>query len=210
VKWFIRGQQAAESSLASGRADIRRSRLIIIITGGPGPTRATCFGQSILTELWRGSGVEGRLNTIRHVTPRGDLFVPDRSVRQRTDQVDLPRRTREAAAPIYALLKGSGSFEPEHVAMLGKVFEDVLETLSLVDREDTPTVMLAKCLVEYAKTGIRDAERLKAPHHSSVHSTRAAGANPAQPALRAGFGTFPYMSFIRRSPVAHSQARYMA
>jgi hypothetical protein len=41
--------------------------------------------------------------------------------------------------PIYALLKSNGSFEPEEVAMLGKVFEDVLQTLGLVDREDPLT-----------------------------------------------------------------------
>ena len=64
--------------------------------------------------------------------------------------------------PIYELLKSNGSFEPEEVAMLGKVFEDVLQTLGLVDREDPLTVMVAKGLVEYAKTGIRDPDRLKA------------------------------------------------
>jgi hypothetical protein len=46
--------------------------------------------------------------------------------------------------------------------MLGKVFEDVLQTLGLVDREDPLTVMVAKSLVEYARTGIRDPDRLKA------------------------------------------------
>jgi hypothetical protein len=64
--------------------------------------------------------------------------------------------------PIYALLKSNGSFEPEEVALLGNVFEDVLQTLGLVDREDPLTVMVAKGLVEYAKTGIRDPARLKA------------------------------------------------
>ena len=64
--------------------------------------------------------------------------------------------------PIYALLKSNGSFEPEEVALLGNVFEDVLQTLGFVDREDPLTVMVAKGLVEYAKTGIRDPARLKA------------------------------------------------
>jgi hypothetical protein len=64
--------------------------------------------------------------------------------------------------PIYALLKSNGSFGPEEVALLGNVFEDVLQTLGLVDREDPLTVLVAKGLVEYAKTGIRDPARLKA------------------------------------------------
>jgi hypothetical protein len=64
--------------------------------------------------------------------------------------------------PIYEILRKQGVFSPDEVAMLGNVFEDVLQTLSLVDRQDPLTVMIAKCLVEYAKTGIRDPERLKA------------------------------------------------
>jgi hypothetical protein len=64
--------------------------------------------------------------------------------------------------PIYALLKSNGSFEPEEVAVLGKVFNEVLQTLGLVDRQDPLTTMVAKSLVEYAKAGIRDPDRLKA------------------------------------------------
>jgi hypothetical protein len=64
--------------------------------------------------------------------------------------------------PIYALLKSNGSFEPEEVAVLGKVFDEVLQTLGLVDRQDPLTTMVAKSLVEYAKAGIRDPDRLKA------------------------------------------------
>jgi hypothetical protein len=64
--------------------------------------------------------------------------------------------------PIYEILRRQSSFEPEEVAMLGKVLEDVLQTLGLVNREDPLTVMVAKSLVEYARTGIRDPDRLKA------------------------------------------------
>jgi len=63
--------------------------------------------------------------------------------------------------PNYEILRRQGVFAPDEVAMLGNIFEDVLRTLSLVDRQDPLTVMAAKCLVEYAKTGIRDPERLK-------------------------------------------------
>jgi len=53
-------------------------------------------------------------------------------------------------------------FAPEEVAMLGKVFEDLLQTLGLVDRQDPMTEMVAKKLVELATSGIRDPARLKA------------------------------------------------
>jgi len=46
--------------------------------------------------------------------------------------------------------------------MLGKVFEDLLQTLGLVDRQDSMTEMVAKKLVELATSGIRDPARLKA------------------------------------------------
>jgi hypothetical protein len=67
-----------------------------------------------------------------------------------------------AAVPIYELLRGQGSFGPEDVAMLGKVFDDVLQTLGLVDRKDPATEMVARKLIELAKTGVRDPLRLKA------------------------------------------------
>jgi hypothetical protein len=63
--------------------------------------------------------------------------------------------------PIHELLKTQGSFEPEEVAMLGSVFEEVLQTLGLVDRQDLATEMVAKKLLELAKAGVRDPGRLK-------------------------------------------------
>jgi len=64
--------------------------------------------------------------------------------------------------PIYDLLRRQGVFSPEEVAMLGNVFEEVLQTLGLVDRKDPMTEMVAKKLVELATPGIRDPARLKA------------------------------------------------
>jgi hypothetical protein len=46
--------------------------------------------------------------------------------------------------------------------MLGNVFEDVLQTLGLVDRKDPMTEMVAKKLLEFAALGMRDPDRLKA------------------------------------------------
>ena len=64
--------------------------------------------------------------------------------------------------PIYEIMRRQGVFAPEEVAMLGKVFEDLLQTLGLVDRKDPMTEMVAKKLVELATSGIRDPARLKA------------------------------------------------
>ena len=43
-----------------------------------------------------------------------------------------------------------------------KVFEDVLQTLGLVDRKDPLTEMVAKKVVELATAGTREPDRLKA------------------------------------------------
>ena len=64
--------------------------------------------------------------------------------------------------PIYELLGRQGVFTPDEVAMLGNVFEDVLQTLGLTDRKDPITEMVAKKLVELATAGLRDPARLKA------------------------------------------------
>jgi len=62
--------------------------------------------------------------------------------------------------PIYRLFK-PGAFEPEMIAIMGDVFEDVLRTLGLVDREDPLTIMIARKVIELAQHGERDPDRLK-------------------------------------------------
>jgi len=66
------------------------------------------------------------------------------------------------SVPIYELLNKQGAFAPEEVAMLGNVFEDVLKALGLVDRQDPITAAVALRLIEIAKAGVRDPERLEA------------------------------------------------
>ena len=63
--------------------------------------------------------------------------------------------------PIHRLFQ-SQAFEPELVAALAQVFEDVLPILGLVDREDLVTMLVAQKIIEMAQTGIRDPARLKA------------------------------------------------
>src|SRR5206468_2712463 len=72
----------------------------------------------------------------------------------------IPPGGWDGAVPIYRLLKDE-PFEPEHVALMGHVFEDVLRTLGLVDREDPITRLVARRVIELAQAGERDPVRLK-------------------------------------------------
>jgi hypothetical protein len=61
---------------------------------------------------------------------------------------------------LYRLLNAQGVFQPEQVAMMGDVFEEVLKTLCLVDRQDPLVDMIARKIIELAQTGVRDRVRL--------------------------------------------------
>ena len=61
---------------------------------------------------------------------------------------------------IYRLLDHHGAFQPEQVAMMGDVFEEVLKTLCLVDRQDPLVDMIARKIIELAQTGVLDRVRL--------------------------------------------------
>jgi hypothetical protein len=54
------------------------------------------------------------------------------------------------------------AFEPEQVAMLAHVFEEVLPILGLTDWEDLVTTLVAQKIIELAQTGVGDPVRLKA------------------------------------------------
>jgi hypothetical protein len=63
--------------------------------------------------------------------------------------------------PIYRLLQKE-AFQPEDVALVSNVFEDLLQTLDLVDRREDPVATLvAQKVIELAQTGVRDPIRLK-------------------------------------------------
>ena len=61
---------------------------------------------------------------------------------------------------IYRLLDQQGAFQPEQVAMMGDVFEDVLTRLGLIDRKDPLVDMIARKIIELAQTGVLDRVRL--------------------------------------------------
>ncbi len=62
--------------------------------------------------------------------------------------------------PIYRLLERE-AFAPEDVALMGNVFEDLLQTLGLVDREDPVATLVAQKVIELAQTGVREPIQLK-------------------------------------------------
>jgi len=62
---------------------------------------------------------------------------------------------------IHALLERGGvSFGPEDVAKLDTGFESALAQLGFEDRNDPAATQVAKLIIELAKDGQRDPERL--------------------------------------------------
>jgi hypothetical protein len=52
-------------------------------------------------------------------------------------------------------------FQPEHISVMGHVFEDVLRTIGGVNRQDPLAEKVAKKVIELAQTGDCDPLRLK-------------------------------------------------
>jgi len=95
--------------------------------------------------------------------------------------------------PIYDLLRRQGVFTPEEVSMLGKVFDDVLQSLGLVDRKDPMTNKVAKKLTQLATSGIRDPARLKALTIQAFTHQQQQQTQPTQDKTRSG-GTWSRIS----------------
>jgi hypothetical protein len=62
--------------------------------------------------------------------------------------------------PITRLLQDT-AFGPDEIAVLVAAYEDALRVLSLVNRTDPATEMVAKKIIELAKQGERDPVRLR-------------------------------------------------
>ena len=62
--------------------------------------------------------------------------------------------------PIRVLLHGDVWFTPEDIAALTAAFELALSKLELADRQDPLAVILAKFIIELAKEGERDPDKL--------------------------------------------------
>lgn len=64
------------------------------------------------------------------------------------------------SVPIRPFLEHNHSFGPEDIASLSAAFESALSKLGLVARDDPATMAVAKLIIELAKEGERDPERL--------------------------------------------------
>ena len=62
--------------------------------------------------------------------------------------------------PITRLLQDT-AFGPDEIAVLVAAYEDALRALSLINRPDLATEMVAKKIIELAKQGERDPVRLR-------------------------------------------------
>jgi len=63
--------------------------------------------------------------------------------------------------PINRLIK-EGSFDRPEIERLQKAYEITLKTLSLVDRNDPLTELVARKIIQISETGIDDPARLSA------------------------------------------------
>jgi hypothetical protein len=62
--------------------------------------------------------------------------------------------------PIIRLLQ-DGAFGPEDIKVMSMAFEKALSALGLIDRADPLTELVAKKIIEVAKTGERNPTRLR-------------------------------------------------
>ena len=63
--------------------------------------------------------------------------------------------------PIRPFLAPDHSFNPEEIAKMSAAFETALGKLGLVDHSDPATMEVAKLIIQFAKAGERDPERLR-------------------------------------------------
>jgi len=63
--------------------------------------------------------------------------------------------------PIRLLLEHDHSFDPGEVALLVGAFESTLADLGLTNREDRVTLIVAQKIIQLAKDGERDPDRLR-------------------------------------------------
>jgi hypothetical protein len=71
-----------------------------------------------------------------------------------------PLRVGSAAMPIYGLIKQEAVFSPEEITAITKAFEAALQGLGLVNRSDLVAETVARKIIELARMGERDPDRL--------------------------------------------------
>jgi hypothetical protein len=74
--------------------------------------------------------------------------------------------------PLFKVMRDyDHAFDPDHVAVMAAAFDEALNRLGLLRREDAMTLKVAKLIVEFARRGEGDHGRL-------VEATVAAVRNP--------------------------------
>ena len=65
--------------------------------------------------------------------------------------------------PVRLILKhhDGHAFGPNEITILMAAFEDALRVLGLTNRDDAATMIVAKRIIEFAKQGERDSDRLR-------------------------------------------------
>jgi hypothetical protein len=69
--------------------------------------------------------------------------------------------------PIYRLLREQ-AFDPEHIQIMTAAFEDVCRDLGLAPREDPLRDIVARAILECARTGEHDPVRLRECAHEAI------------------------------------------
>jgi hypothetical protein len=72
---------------------------------------------------------------------------------------------------IDALIKGS-VFDPNQIAIISTVFEDVLRTLGIVDRENPLAEIVARKVIQFAQTGEYDPATLRSKVLAAMNQSR--------------------------------------
>jgi hypothetical protein len=73
--------------------------------------------------------------------------------------------------PIDGLIKGN-VFDPNQIAVISAVFEDVLRTLGVVDRENPLAETVARKIIQLAQTGEYDPTILRTRVLAAVDTSR--------------------------------------
>jgi hypothetical protein len=63
--------------------------------------------------------------------------------------------------PIYRLVREEVVFTPEEISTITGAFESALQSLGLVNRSDPLAEIVARTIIDFAKGGERDPDRLR-------------------------------------------------
>jgi hypothetical protein len=71
------------------------------------------------------------------------------------------KRTFEAKMPIRLIIQREGAFTPEETEAIISAFEDTLQYLTWVRRDDAVALVIARQMIAVARQGERDPQKLR-------------------------------------------------